>query len=121
MDVNQTSLYNKKCHCHPDNDNETTISLLLFTDGIPLCKSKNIAFWPILATVAELPPGPRRQLGNMILLALHKGAKPIWKDYLGPVIRNIQNVHNTLFIVNNRSFRVRLLCVIMDAQAKASV
>jgi hypothetical protein len=120
-DIQQGEVYKQKCDCHPILSDEMPLSLILFTDGIPLMTSRNVSYWPILATIAELPPRKRIQLGNMLLLGLHKGGKPTWECYLNPLINEIRILHDTPLIIKRHKFRVRFLIIVMDAQAKASV
>jgi hypothetical protein len=121
LDIQQSKQYKKHCSCHSLNNEEIPISLILFTDGIPLFTSRNVSYWPILATIAELPVLKRIQLRNMLLLGLHRGNKPVWEEYLKPILVEITELHKTPFIIKEQTFRVRLLAFIMDAQAKASV
>ena len=45
-----------------------TISLNINSDGAPLVNSKNIAMWPLMASITELNPSSRESFSNLIFL-----------------------------------------------------
>ena len=45
-------------------ETKNTLALSIFTDGVPLFKSNQKNFWPVLLQVLNLPPTLRFKAGN---------------------------------------------------------
>jgi len=72
--------------------NPYNISLSCNVDGVPVFKSSNIAMWPILVSVNEIPIPVRRRF--MMLHSLWFGPnKPRIDTFLQPFIAEVQKLH----------------------------
>lgn len=105
--------------------NELTIHLLLNSDGALLIKSKKSSFWPVLASIAELPPELRSSYKNLILGAVWGGdTKPQWNKFLQNFALEMSVLKNGFYFNYKTQLilvKVKLFCLIADMPAKASI
>lgn len=67
QDIIFTERHKKK---HLFCTNVLSLDLLLFTDGGRIAKSKNYQVWPLIATIAQLPPNLRNSLRNTVWMGI---------------------------------------------------
>lgn len=93
------------------------ITITLSTDGIPLCKSSGVTFWPILMRVDQSVDREPR------LCALFCGnAKPSCiQEFLRPLIVEIKELEQIGFNFKGRTYKIRISSFIADAPARAFV
>ena len=89
-DIPFNSLYqNMISRCITD----TNISLILYIDGVSLCKSSQLMLWLLSGAFIELPPHLRYQRSNMILLSIWIGyQEPIPKVWLSPCVDHLNTL-----------------------------
>lgn len=88
-----------------------SVSLKINVDGIPLFKSSNKALTPILASFDD---------HNPFVVALFCGSKkpqPM-TDYLEDFLREMEQLHQTGIVVDNRTVSVSVSAFICDAPAR---
>ena len=66
-------------------DSPDNISLMWFTDGVPLFKSSKVSIWPLFLAINELPIQERFRQENMLFAGLWFGkSKPSMASFLKP-------------------------------------
>lgn len=95
------------------DDNLTDYSLSLNFDGLPLFKSSNTSFWPILGRFAHNP-------AVFVLGCFCGSGKPSLDDYLQPLIEDLQRFHLGVEF-QGRCVKIKLDLVSMDTPAKAYI
>ena len=92
----------------------TNISLIVSVDGIPVNNSGNKSFWPVWASIVELPIRLRSSFANMILCGLWYGqGKPNWENLFPDIESQLREVV--------KRPNVQILCLVCDLPAKASI
>lgn len=100
---------------------EPEISLAVNIDGVPISKSANRDFWPILVSVFNFEQG---LVGKPFMVALFCGeTKPHpLKDYLGDFINELQDLERNGFSLGGKIYTVNLKGpFILDTPAKAFI
>lgn len=89
-----------------------TISLCFGVDGLPLYKSSNKQFWPILAKFGNVPP---------FLVALYFGEEKPHSaiEYLSEFVQEMKILCDNGIIFQGKKLAVRILTFICDAPARA--
>jgi hypothetical protein len=89
-----------------------TISLSIGVDGLPLFKSSNAQFWPILAKYNDLPP---------FLVALYYGMEKPHSvhEYLQEFVTEMKSIGENGIIYEAKRLSVRIATFICDAPARA--
>jgi hypothetical protein len=88
------------------------INLSVNIDGVPLFKSSNAQFWPILCKFYDFPP---------FVVALYCGnQKPTpLSDYVEDFIREINILRRNGLVLNDKTFTVTIKCFVCDAPARS--
>lgn len=92
------------------------ISITVGIDGLPISKSSNVQFWPILAYFCQ-------NVSSIFLISLYCGnSKPKnIKDFLGPFISEMKRLEVEGLVFKNESVTVRIKCIIADAPARSFI
>ncbi|XP_041369952.1 uncharacterized protein LOC121383920 [Gigantopelta aegis] len=97
-DIFDGQLYKEfsRTHFHSKNN----ISLMWYTDGVPLFKSSKISLWPLYLSINELPYKERVKPENLLFAGLWYGrSKPSMATFLKPF-------HETLAAWKNKGVEV---------------
>jgi len=91
------------------------LTLKIGVDGLPISKSSNKQFWPILGKLDQDP------LGRIFIISLFYGSeKPQdLESYLGPFVNEVLLIENTGIIVGDTKYCVRIRCLSADAPARS--
>lgn len=100
------------------------ISLMWYTDGVPIFTSSNISMWPLYLSVNELPPELRYQRENMLLSGIWVGRKPVPNMFLEPLVEPLKQLYKGFQVIPNgeetvHNIRAMLLCGTADLPAKS--
>lgn len=92
------------------------LELNINVDGLPLTKSSNSQFWPILGDLIALPTKP-------FIIGLYHGlSKPSnVNDFLKYFVEEYKPLQTTPLNINNKIYYLQLNCIIADAPAKAFI
>ncbi|CAF2041896.1 unnamed protein product [Rotaria magnacalcarata] len=72
------------------------ITLILGSDGKPTFKSSKTSAWPVLCTIAEIPPPIRDYQQNVMLFGLyHSPVGPTAESLLGKIVKAIERLRRT--------------------------
>lgn len=95
------------------NDQIDTLELLVNIDGVPLCKSTNSQFWPILGSVKDT--------SYVFPIALFYGnTKPTSvREFLSDFINEVENLTHDGVNFENQHFTFVLKAIICDAPARS--
>lgn len=98
-------------------DIDTKLKLQLNSDGLPLFKSTNDQFWPILGRIENLPDG------RPFIIGLFYGeSKPSnVNQYLEQFIEEFRELEKNGLDVDEERFSISISSVICDAPAKAFI
>ena len=98
---------------------DDTIKLQINIDGLPLCKSTNAQFWPILGLVTNICTSKREPF---VIGLFYGNSKPVSaRDYLKELIAELAMIQQNGLIHRDRMFSVTLVAVICDTPARAFV
>lgn len=94
------------------------ISLAVNIDGVPLFKSTNESFWPILCTIKSV-----KLLEKLVFcVGLYKGSgKPEANDLLKDFVNECIHLYQNGVIVNSQIHKFNISMIICDAPAKAYI
>ncbi|KAJ8038200.1 hypothetical protein HOLleu_15545 [Holothuria leucospilota] len=117
-----------KSHTTADGflSDKNNISLMWYTDGVPLFKSSKYSMWPLYFTINELPFSQRMMKENMLFGGIWYGeAKPLFHLFLKPSIESLQKLYEGVDVIlpdgETKKVRGFLLCGTCDLPAKALV
>lgn len=96
-----------------------TISVLINIDGLPVYKSSNHQFWPILCKIVEIDVSP-------LIIGIYEGhEKPSDLDsFLGPFVTEMQELQNGLTVKSNQKeevVRIKIKAFVCDSPARAMI
>lgn len=92
--------------------------LAINIDGLPLSKSSNSSFWPILCSVKSI----KILINQVFLVALYHGsAKPKSDDFLKDFINESIHLSTNGILINSVTYKFRILMLICDSPAKSFV
>ena len=102
------------------------ISLMWYTDGVPLFKSSSMSLWPLYFSINELPYRKRMLKENMLIAGLWFGeTKPCMSTYLKPFHDTFETLAEGFdaCLSNGSNINVRciVLCGTCDMPAKSQV
>jgi len=126
-DIIDGKLYKKLCEPGQFLNQNTNISALMNTDGIPLYSSSKVKLWPIFLAINELPPSHRFSRNNLILAGIWQGkGNPPFLHYMYSFACSIEKLYYEGFAItppNSSKVTVRLsvICASVDLQAKAYI
>lgn len=122
-DIYDGSLYKKYtvtgCLSNPNN-----ISLMWYTNGVPVFKSSNVSMWPLFLTINELPYKYRMKRENTMLAGLRfENKKPAANQFIYNLRSDFEELSRgaVFALPDGRSVNVRgmLLIGTCDLSAKA--
>ena len=93
-----------------------TLHLNVNIDGLPLHKSTNAQFWPILVTLNEDP-----ESNPFITSIFHGKTKPPLNDFIIPFINEFNDLEKNGINFKGKIYGVKIRSFICDAPAKAFV
>lgn len=98
-------------------NDRTLLTICISTDGIPICKSSNTNFWPILIRLDQgVTKAPR-------LVALFSGeSKPCnVAEFFSHFVDELTVLQNDGFIFENIHYNIKISCIIADAPARSFI
>lgn len=103
--------------CFSKINQPISISININIDGVPLFRSSNKTFWPILFNIHEYP-----QIRAMAIGVFYGPTKPSTVGvYLSPFVDEIQPILENGIIVNGHQINVKIRCFICDSPARAFI
>lgn len=94
------------------------ISLAVNIDGVPLFKSTNESFWPILCTIKSVKLLEKQ----VFCVGLYKGVgKPEANDFLRDFVNECIHLYQNGIIIGSQIHKFNISMIICDAPAKAYV
>lgn len=100
---------------HTLNQNENLIKITLGVDGVPISKSSNLQFWPILGKIENL-----EQVKVFIISLFYGSQKPQCLDeFLGPCVEELLKLKTSGLTINGITFSVIVGKIIADAPARS--
>lgn len=104
-------------HCFKNLAKDISISININIDGLPLYRSSNKNFWPILFNINEFP-----DIAPMAIGIFFGDSKPKnVTDYLEPFVEEIYPLLQNGVEVNGKKILVRIRCFICDSPARAFI
>jgi len=101
---------------HQDYFDHKLITISVGIDGLPIFKSTNSQFWPILGRVDQ------SICEDVFVIALYAGQeKPPLSEFLNEFIQEEKQLENTGVLVNSTGYCIRISCIIADAPARSYV
>lgn len=100
-----------------DISESLTISLNFNMDGLPIFKSSNNQFWPILCNIAEMPHIPPMVVGVYFGNAKVSNLK----GYLTPLVEELKPISTEGIDLNGHHITVNIRCFIGDSPARAFI
>ncbi|XP_061519266.1 uncharacterized protein LOC133395040 isoform X2 [Anopheles gambiae] len=97
------------------DDNISTLSLKVYIDGLPLHRSTNLEFWPILASIDELPNEAPLKVGIYCGLKHPQNIE----EYLRQLVDELKELTTSGIVIHNRFIKINLLYFIADTPARA--
>lgn len=97
------------------SSNEITLHLKIGIDGVPVSKSNNSQFWPILASVCGEINLPVFIVG----LFLGESKPQSITEYLKELINEVEFLEQNGLIFSSKRFPVKLKCIVADAPARS--
>jgi hypothetical protein len=110
-----TFCYNNKINIQENEDFQLAVNI----DGLPLSKSSNSSFWPILCSVKSI----KALIKEVFLVALYHGSekpKPC-NDFLKDFVNECVHLSNNGILINSFKYNFRILMLICDSPAKSFV
>ena len=99
------------------SENNKNLSLILFCDGTPIVKSRNLSLWVMVSSIVELPQKVRESKQNMIIHSIIVGNSidfNLWFNKCNDSFHN--GLGKTLLL---HGFCTRFFCSIFDLPARA--
>ncbi|XP_021344066.1 uncharacterized protein LOC110443942 [Mizuhopecten yessoensis] len=124
-DIYDGELYRKYSRKEAFLDSKYNISLMWYTDGVPLFKSSKVSLWPLYFSINELPYKERVKPENLLFAGMWYGKlKPTMSTFLKPFHETMDklNKHGVYVECNhcNEKFtsKALILCGTCDLPAK---
>ncbi|XP_035909213.1 uncharacterized protein LOC118510917 isoform X1 [Anopheles stephensi] len=98
-------------------DSYSKLELNVSIDGLPIFKSSNLQFWPILFNVHNIPEVP------VMTIAVYSGStKPADIDqFLQPFVDELNFLMENGITINNKKISIELRVIIADSPARAYI
>jgi len=93
------------------------LCLQLIIDGLPLFKSSNTQFWPILCHVVQ----PRGLSDDPFIVGVYRGPSKPPITFLNNLVTELQELLTTGLTINSQNITVEISSIICDAPARAFV
>lgn len=110
-----------KLFCLPNHPNlnvsKNIITLKVGIDGLPISKSSNLQFWPILASIDQA-------VSNKVFpISLFYGeTKPVnVNEFLRPFVEEMKYLEVEGIMYNQVRYEVRIRCIVADAPARSFI
>lgn len=104
-------------NCFKDLGQSISISININIDGLPLYRSSNKTFWPILFNIHEYP-----SIRPMALGIFFGESKPSCvRNYLLPFVEEIKPLLQNGLELNGHKIRISIRCFICDSPARAFI
>ncbi|KAL3218934.1 hypothetical protein MRX96_050586 [Rhipicephalus microplus] len=86
-------------------------------DGVPLYKSSQLAFWPILCRITNVQASPP------FVVSVYSGAgkPPCLEDYLRPFVQEVTKLTSEGFSIGDIHVHVRIEAMVCDAPARSYI
>lgn len=94
----------------------STVHLNVNVDGLPLHKSSNDQFWPILATLEEDP-----EKKPFLISIFHGKTKPPVHEFLASFVTEFNELEKDGVKFMGKTYGIKIRCFICDAPAKAFI
>jgi hypothetical protein len=94
--------------------NNKLITLSIGIDGIPICKSNNNQFWPILGKVDQTLDSTPFVIG-----IFYNNTKPSNTEFLSNFILDCKSLETEGFVVEQTLYSFRISCILADAPARS--
>ena len=88
-------------------------------DGVPIFKSRNTSFWPILCTCSNSVEYSPNSILPFIVAIFYGEGKPEITNYLEKFCSELKYLHQDGITIGTKHLKVELRCIIADAPAKA--
>ena len=110
---------NLKKHINFDLDNIDVLKMDVNIDGVPVFKSRNTSFWPILCSFSNSVKYSKNSVLPFIAAIYYGENKPEINHYLKKFCLEVQSLLQDGITLLNRHYRVEFRSIIADAPAKA--
>jgi len=97
-----------------------SLSLQVNIDGLPLYKSSNSRFWPILGLVENNKDGVQTNKLPFVIGMFFEENKPASLDYLQDFVKEMQHLEKGFFF-EGRNIQVQISAIVCDAPARAFI
>jgi hypothetical protein len=97
----------------PNIDNILTLKIGI--DGIPISKSSNLQFWPILGSLDQ---SNRKNTFIISLFCGESKSKNVC-EFLAPFVTEMKKIENEGLEIENKQYIIRIRCLIADAPARS--
>ena len=98
-----------------------TLKLDINCDGIPIYRSKNSAFWPILCSVSNSVPFKPNSILPFVVALFYGSKKPDVTEYLLDFCRELENLSQSGLLIDGARYNVEIRAIIADAPARAFI
>ena len=98
-----------------------TLKLDINCDGIPIYRSKNSAFWPILCSVSNSVPFKPNSILPFVVALFYGSKKPDVTEYLLDFCRELENLSQPGLLIDGARYNVKIRAIIADAPARAFI
>uniref|UniRef100_A0A182VSD7 Uncharacterized protein n=1 Tax=Anopheles minimus TaxID=112268 RepID=A0A182VSD7_9DIPT len=102
---------------HVNLATDATLLINVSIDGLPIFKSSNLQFWPILINIHEMPDIP------VMVVAIYSGpSKPASiRHFLRPFVDELNFLMKNGVFVNNKQLDIKIRAIIADSPARAFI
>lgn len=104
-------------------EGQDMLTLIIGFDGVRYTKTQSKSFWPLVAYIAELPY--RIRIRNALVLGIHAGQTKAPESMFKPLIDELLEFEANPLQVSigdkELSLKVRILTVVADAPARATI
>lgn len=94
---------------------QNLLTLKVGIDGVPLTRSTNLCFWPILVSVDQA-----LHQSVQVVSLFYGNSKPIGiEEYLEDFVHEMLELEGSGVVNNNVTYQVRIRCIVADAPARS--
>jgi len=93
------------------------ITLKIGVDGLPISRSSNLQFWPLLGKLDQDP------YSRVFIISIFYGTtKPQnLNSYLGSFVEEMMEIEKVGIVFNNITYSLRIRCIVADAPARSFI
>ena len=106
-------------HFNFDLSSTEVLKLDVNIDGVPVFKSRNTSFWPILCSFSNSIKYSPNSILPFIVAIFYGESKPEINHYLEKICSEVKSLLQDGIMVNDKHYRVELRSIIADAPARA--